>query len=276
VHLGEVRQLDRAGKRASGAQDRLPCCGLRVGDRAPGRDQVGEAVGIEPVRVRNLEAAGSDEAMGRGRRLPGRARRGRLAQCRTLVRRADRPWTLARWSPAERTSRALEGADQIGRDPAAVEVAVLGLDALVVEPAGVHPRRVERDVRAARRRRPPARGTSTRRRAGHPRRDTRLPPSIRTVSGRGQARGRRRRCPGAARRWSADARSRAHAARSWNRRSSRRRARSGRGAGREPGPAGGDSPKRVPSTRSWCRSAPPRGAPPARARPASVAPRNPA
>ena len=45
---------------------------------------------------------------------------------------------------------ALERAAQLGGDPAAVEVAGLGLHELVVEPAGVHPARIERDVVAQR------------------------------------------------------------------------------------------------------------------------------
>src|SRR3954451_24165255 len=49
-------------------------------------------------------------------------------------------------SPAARAGRALEGTDQVGRDPASVEIALLGHDALLVEPGGVDAPRVERDV----------------------------------------------------------------------------------------------------------------------------------
>ena len=77
---------------------------------------------------------------------------------------------------------ALERAGEVGGDPAAVEVALLRGDALVVEPRGVHPPRVEGDVRrAARRTRPRARGSST--------------PPARPPSRRRRARRSRRRAP---------------------------------------------------------------------------------
>ena len=56
------------------------------------------------------------------------------------------PGELSAGSPAERAGRAFERTDQIGGDPAAVEVAVLGVRALVVEPRRVDTPRVERDV----------------------------------------------------------------------------------------------------------------------------------
>src|SRR3954447_16243221 len=55
-----------------------------------------------------------------------------------------------RRSPAERARGALEGPDEVARDPPAVEVAVLRVHALVVHPSGVHPAGVERDVIAYR------------------------------------------------------------------------------------------------------------------------------
>ena len=62
---------------------------------------------------------------------------------RFSVQRAGR---RARRLPARRARAALERPAQLGGDPAAVEVAGLRLHALVAEPAGVHPARVERDV----------------------------------------------------------------------------------------------------------------------------------
>src|SRR5918995_7529674 len=48
--------------------------------------------------------------------------------------------------PAPGTGGALERADYVGGDPTPVEVPLLRFDPLLVHPAGVHPRRVERHV----------------------------------------------------------------------------------------------------------------------------------
>src|SRR3712207_490281 len=53
-------------------------------------------------------------------------------------------------SPGKGAWPTLEGADEVGRYPAAVVVALLGLDALVVHPGGVHAPGVEGDVAAKR------------------------------------------------------------------------------------------------------------------------------
>ena len=52
--------------------------------------------------------------------------------------------------PAERAGRSFERADQVGGDPASVEVALLRVDALVVQPGGVDASGVEGDVIAQR------------------------------------------------------------------------------------------------------------------------------
>ena len=70
---------------------------------------------------------------------------GRRAPTRGPAERCTRPraaWALLpcggeSGSPAERAARALEGADELGRDPAPVEVALLGLHPLLVHPGGV-------------------------------------------------------------------------------------------------------------------------------------------
>jgi hypothetical protein len=53
-------------------------------------------------------------------------------------------------SPAERSRWSLEGAEQVGCDPAAVEVAPLCLHAFCAKPCGIHAARVEGDVVAQR------------------------------------------------------------------------------------------------------------------------------
>ena len=99
-------------------------------------------------------------ARARSRRSAGRPSCSRAPRCRSsscaeassspCSQRA--PWVLSPCSSERRlpvaTSprvprRALEGADDVGRDPAAVEVAFLCDDELVVDVAGVHPARVE-------------------------------------------------------------------------------------------------------------------------------------
>src|SRR5215212_1057086 len=58
-----------------------------------------------------------------------------------------------RWccgSPAQRAGRALERPDQVRRDPAAVEVALLRVDLLVVHPRRVDAAGIEREVVAQR------------------------------------------------------------------------------------------------------------------------------
>ena len=69
---------------------------------------------------------------------------GRARRVRSDTQRSGREG-----SPAQRAGRALERADQVGGDPPAVEVALLRLHPLVVEPGGVDAAGVEGDVAAS-------------------------------------------------------------------------------------------------------------------------------